>query len=129
MKITFPDISTIRRISGPVVALLILVILIVKPGAMEKKLTTIEEIQQRGYLNVLMMLTLATAQQMKVTNQLDPEQSIRGGAMYFVGVARRIPEQIDEPDRTWFALAVTRRNYEGLKSVTLKSQQPIRGKT
>jgi membrane-bound lytic murein transglycosylase F len=53
----------------------------------------------------LMMLTLATAQQMKVTNRLDPEQSIRGGAMYFVGVARRIPEQIEEPDRTWLALA------------------------
>ena len=47
-----------------------------------------------------MMLTLATAHKMKVTNRLDPEQSLRGGAMYFVGVARRIPEQIDEPDRT-----------------------------
>ncbi len=42
---------------------------------------------------------------MKVTNRLDPEQSIHGGAKYFVRVLKRIPEQIIEPDRTWFALA------------------------
>ena len=51
------------------------------------------------------MLTLATAQQMKVTNRLDPEQSIRGGARYFARVLGRIPDEIEEPDRTWFALA------------------------
>ncbi len=53
----------------------------------------------------LMMLTLPTAQQMKVTNRLDPRQSIRGGAKYFARVIRRFPEEIEEPDRTWFALA------------------------
>ncbi len=53
----------------------------------------------------LMMLTQATAKQMKITNRLDPEQSIRGGALYFARVVSRIPEEITEPDRTWFALA------------------------
>ena len=53
----------------------------------------------------LMMLTQATAKQMKVKNRLDPQQSIRGGARYFARVLDRIPEHIIEPDRTWFALA------------------------
>jgi membrane-bound lytic murein transglycosylase F len=53
----------------------------------------------------LMMLTQATAKQMKVSNRLDPEQSIRGGARYFASVLKRIPEEISEPDRSWLALA------------------------
>lgn len=53
----------------------------------------------------LMMLTRATAKQMKVKNRLDPQQSIRGGAKYFARVYQRVPAHIGEPDRTWFALA------------------------
>ena len=53
----------------------------------------------------LMMLTLTTAKQMKVKNRLDPAQSIRGGSKYIASVLKRIPAQITEPDRTWFALA------------------------
>jgi membrane-bound lytic murein transglycosylase F len=53
----------------------------------------------------LMMLTQATAKQMKVKNRLDPQQSIRGGAKYFVRIHQRVPSHIGEPDRTWFALA------------------------
>ena len=53
----------------------------------------------------LMMLTLDTAKQMKVKNRLDPAESIRGGAKYIARVLKRVPEQIKEPDRTWFALA------------------------
>jgi membrane-bound lytic murein transglycosylase F len=52
-----------------------------------------------------MMLTRATAKQMKVENRLDPQQSIRGGARYFASVQDKIPARIAEPDRTWFALA------------------------
>ena len=53
----------------------------------------------------LMMLTLATSSQLGVTNRLDPEQSIMGGAKYFVQLKDRLPESITEPDRTWMALA------------------------
>ncbi len=53
----------------------------------------------------LMMLTRATAKQMEVTNRLDPQQSIRGGARYFTSVLKRIPGSIKEPDRSWLALA------------------------
>ncbi|WP_147172082.1 membrane-bound lytic murein transglycosylase MltF [Pseudomonas sp. SJZ079] len=53
----------------------------------------------------LMMLTLRTAQAMGVSNRLDPKQSIEGGAKYIVRVKERLPDSIEEPDRTWFALA------------------------
>ena len=53
----------------------------------------------------LMMLTRATARQMKVKNRLDPAQSIRGGAEYIARVHKKVPQRIPEPDRTWLALA------------------------
>ncbi len=53
----------------------------------------------------LMMLTLRTAQAMGVSDRLNPKQSIDGGAKYIVHVKEQLPESIQEPDRTWFALA------------------------
>ena len=53
----------------------------------------------------LMMLTLRTANAMGVTNRLDPVQSIQGGGKYLVKVHASLPESVQEPDRTWFALA------------------------
>lgn len=53
----------------------------------------------------LMMLTQRTAQAMGVSNRLDPKQSIDGGARYFEHVLAALPASIEEPDRTWFALA------------------------
>jgi membrane-bound lytic murein transglycosylase F len=53
----------------------------------------------------LMMLTLATSQEMNIDNREDPAQSIYGGAGYLASMAARIPERINEPDKTWIALA------------------------
>lgn len=53
----------------------------------------------------LMMLTLPTAKFVGVTNRVDPQQSIMGGARYLVWVRDQISADIPEPDRTWFALA------------------------
>lgn len=53
----------------------------------------------------LMMLTRVTAKEMGIKNRLNAEASIQGGAKYFAKIMKRIPEQITEPDRTWFALA------------------------
>ncbi|MCQ4347701.1 membrane-bound lytic murein transglycosylase MltF [Pseudomonas stutzeri] len=53
----------------------------------------------------LMMLTQRTATAMGVSNRLDPRQSIQGGARYFTEVHAGLPASIEEPDRTWFALA------------------------
>ncbi|QLF95111.1 membrane-bound lytic murein transglycosylase MltF [Pseudomonas sp. ABC1] len=53
----------------------------------------------------LMMLTLRTARAMGVSDRLDPAQSIRGGGKYLLKIHQGLPEEIEEPDRTWFALA------------------------
>lgn len=53
----------------------------------------------------LMMLTNDTAKSLGIKNRTDPQQSIAGGARYFVQMRNRIPKGITEPDRTWMALA------------------------
>jgi membrane-bound lytic murein transglycosylase F len=59
----------------------------------------------------LMMLTKRTAGALGITDRIDPEQSILGGAMYFRRLKERIPAEIKEPDRTWFALAAYNVGY------------------
>ncbi len=53
----------------------------------------------------IMMLTQKTATALGITDRLDPEQSIEGGARYLLRMRKRIPSRIPEPDRTWMALA------------------------
>jgi membrane-bound lytic murein transglycosylase F len=53
----------------------------------------------------LMMLTQNTAQAMGVSNRLDARQSIMGGAKYLAYMKEQLDSSIQEPDRTWFALA------------------------
>jgi len=53
----------------------------------------------------LMMLTKATSKSLGVKDRLDPEQSIYGGAKYFMQMKKRIPASVVYPDREWFALA------------------------
>ena len=52
----------------------------------------------------IMMLTLTTAEEVGVENRLDPKESIRGGAQYLANLMGRLPEEIPERDRIWFAL-------------------------
>ncbi|TXR54239.1 membrane-bound lytic murein transglycosylase MltF [Reinekea thalattae] len=53
----------------------------------------------------MMMITLTTAEEMGITNRLDPEQSVLAGAKYFSSLKQRVVPEIKDPDRTWFALA------------------------
>ncbi len=53
----------------------------------------------------LMMLTNETADNMGVENRLDPRQSVMGGAKLLALLKGRLPAQIEDPDRTWIALA------------------------
>ena len=53
----------------------------------------------------IMMLTLPTAKTLGITNRLDPEQSIKGGARYFGQLLDRVPESIPEKQRSAFAMA------------------------
>lgn len=59
----------------------------------------------------MMMLTRRTAKELGVRNRLDPKQSIDGGAAYLVKLRKRLPERIQEPDRTWMALAAYNVGY------------------
>ncbi|MBT8038658.1 MAG: membrane-bound lytic murein transglycosylase MltF [Gammaproteobacteria bacterium] len=71
----------------------------------------------------LMMLTRRTANQLGVTDRLDPRQSIEGGARYLVQLMDRLPDQIDEPDRTWMALAAYNMGMGHLEDVRVLTQQ------
>jgi membrane-bound lytic murein transglycosylase F len=53
----------------------------------------------------LMMLTRATAEGLGVTDRLDPEQSIQGGALYLQRLMEKVPDTVPEDERIWFALA------------------------
>lgn len=73
----------------------------------------------------IMMLTQDTAKEVGVTKRTDPQQSIEGGARYFADQKSRLPEQITEPDRTWFALAsynVGRGHLEDARVLTERAQ-------
>ncbi len=52
----------------------------------------------------LMMLTQPTASDLGV-DRLDPAESIHGGARYFRSLWDRLPAHIDDPTRSWLALA------------------------
>jgi membrane-bound lytic murein transglycosylase F len=53
----------------------------------------------------IMMLTLDTAEQLGVSERSDPRASVLGGARYLRQIFDRLPEDISDPDRMWFALA------------------------
>lgn len=53
----------------------------------------------------IMMLTEETADRLKVSNRLDPHESILAGARYVNLLKDMQAEEVKEPDRTWLALA------------------------
>jgi membrane-bound lytic murein transglycosylase F len=53
----------------------------------------------------LMMLTLAAASDMGISNRIDPSQSIYGGAKYFRSMYNRVSSSVTGEDRTWMAMA------------------------
>lgn len=53
----------------------------------------------------VMMLTTAAAKDLGIADRRDPRESILGGARYLVQMKAKVPDRIQEPDRTWFALA------------------------
>ncbi|HEX6734872.1 MAG TPA: transglycosylase SLT domain-containing protein, partial [Azonexus sp.] len=53
----------------------------------------------------MMMLTEETADRLGVANRLDAKESILAGAAYLASLRDELPASINEPDRTWMALA------------------------
>ncbi|MET0029101.1 MAG: membrane-bound lytic murein transglycosylase MltF [Candidatus Thiodiazotropha sp.] len=71
----------------------------------------------------IMMLTLATAEHMKIESRLDPEQSIIGGAKYLRFVENRLPDDIPEPDRLWLTLAGYNVGFGHVEDARVLTQQ------
>jgi len=71
----------------------------------------------------IMMLTRKTARQLGVANRLDIGQSIEGGARYFLGLRKRIPQRIAEPDRSWMALAAYNMGMGHLEDARVLTQK------
>jgi len=71
----------------------------------------------------LMMLTLNTAREMAIKNRLDPLQSLTGGAAYLSKLRARLPQQINEPDRTLFALAAYNVGFGHLEDARILTQR------
>ena len=67
----------------------------------------------------IMMLTQDTADYLGVEDRTDPESSIFGGARYFALQTERVAGTVDEPDRTWMALAAYNVGFNHLKSARL----------
>ena len=63
----------------------------------------------------IMMLTLTTARELGVKSRLDPAQSIEAAARYLARLRARLPAEVREPDRTWFALAAYNVGYGHLR--------------
>ncbi|MDW6003337.1 membrane-bound lytic murein transglycosylase MltF [Vibrio mangrovi] len=59
----------------------------------------------------MMMLTLATAKSVGITNRLNPEQSIQGGVKYLRRMISRVPDSIPDHEKIWFALASYNMGY------------------
>ena len=71
----------------------------------------------------IMMLTRATARQVGVTDRLDPRQSIDGGTRYIRQIKAKIPRRIEEPDRTWLALAAYNVGFGHLEDARILTQR------
>ena len=63
----------------------------------------------------IMMLTEDTADYLGLDNRIDPASSILGGARYYVRQTERVPDTVEEPDRTWMALAAYNVGFNHLK--------------
>lgn len=71
----------------------------------------------------MMMLTEDTSAQLKVTDRLDPAQSIAAGAQLVAQLKQLVPERIREPDRTWIALAAFNVGYAHVEDARVLAQQ------
>jgi membrane-bound lytic murein transglycosylase F len=71
----------------------------------------------------MMMLTEDTSAQLKVTDRLDPAQSIAAGAQLVAQLKQLVPERIREPDRTWIGLAAFNLGYAHVEDARVLAQQ------
>lgn len=71
----------------------------------------------------LMMMTGDTADRMGVTDRLDARQSIVAGAKYLSLLTDAMPVRVEEPDRTWMALAAYNQGQGHLQDARVLTQR------
>ncbi len=71
----------------------------------------------------IMMLTQSTAKDLNIDDRADPAQSIDGGTRYLNSIIANLPERIQEPDRTWLALAAYNIGYGHLEDARVLTQR------
>jgi membrane-bound lytic murein transglycosylase F len=71
----------------------------------------------------MMLLTEDTSARFKVTDRLDPAQSIAAGAQLVAQLKKVVPERIPEPDRTWIALSAFNVGIGHLEDARVLAQQ------
>ena len=71
----------------------------------------------------MMMLTRSTADELGVEDRTNAQQSLRGGARFFKNLLRRLPADIEEPDRTSMALAAYNIGMGHLEDARILTQQ------
>ncbi|HZZ92741.1 MAG TPA: membrane-bound lytic murein transglycosylase MltF [Usitatibacter sp.] len=71
----------------------------------------------------LMMLTDDTADRLQIKNRLDARESILGGARYFALVRESLAPRIEEPDRTYLALAAYNLGLGHLEDARILAQR------
>ncbi len=67
----------------------------------------------------IMMLTQATAKYLGIDDRVDPKNSIFGGAQFYARQTQRIADTVDEPDRTWMALAAYNVGFNHIKDARI----------
>jgi len=67
----------------------------------------------------IMMLTEDTAAFLGIDDRVDPRNSIFGGAQYYARQTERVADTVDEPDRTWMALAAYNVGFNHLKDARM----------
>jgi membrane-bound lytic murein transglycosylase F len=67
----------------------------------------------------IMMLTEDTADYLGLDDRVDPRNSIFGGAQFFARQTERIADTVDEPDRTWMALAAYNVGFNHIKDARM----------
>ncbi len=67
----------------------------------------------------IMMLTQDTAAYLGIDDRVDPKNSIHGGAQFYARQTERIADTVDEPDRTWMALAAYNVGFNHVKDARL----------
>ena len=71
----------------------------------------------------LMQLTEETARHLGAVDRLDPQESVSAAARYVGYLKDKLPERIQEPDRTWLALAAYNIGVAHLEDARILAQK------